>query len=510
MTYMPPQMPRGWKRLFCLFTLGALASLAMPPVGAFWILFLCVPGFIILSQESESKWQSFSAGWAFGAGYFIAGLYWVSIALFVDLSSFWWVLPLSAIVGPGLLGLYYGFIPLLVRRWQNDSIAYALMFCALWAAVEWIRGHAFTGFPWNLPGYAWSKFSAVLQISSIIGIYGLTLLTLLWSLIFLVWPHRRLRNVLALSFIFVFAYGGARLYLHPANANNTPFLLRIVQPNIPQTLKWDERAEGDNFLLHLKLTGARKEGGKDPDIVIWPETALKADPAAVPDVIGAIAQYLPAQAILLTGSLRGEEDENGMRFYNSVSAIDVRGSIGAYDKHHLVPFGEYIPFRRYLDMTPIAAGIAKVGDFSSGEGPTTLSLPHDIPALSPLICYEAIFPGAVTDRNDRPGWLLNVTNDAWYGKSFGPYQHFEISRMRAIEEGLPLARAANTGISGMIDPLGRITAKLDLNETSYIDATLPGALPPTLYSRFGDLIFFGLLVLAALAGMSSATRRTFT
>lgn len=483
---------RGPRKYAAAFLLGALSVFALPPLGLFFILLVTVPGFIWLARHGKTKRETFLVGWAFGAGYFIFGLYWVSFALFVDIEQFGWVLPFSAILGPAALALYYGLIPLLAWRYRRNETAYALIFVAAWALIEWVRGHAFTGFPWNFAGHAWNLVPALMQVNAVIGIYGLTLLTLLWAAV----PAMNKKYVpLALiSFLFIAGLGTSRMLTHPTQESGST--VRVLQPNIPQSLKWNRDDMWRNFRHNLELTATP---AKNPvTFVVWPETALMADLGNNPDLAQDIAASMPKGSLALIGTLRiGEKD-----YYNSVSVLDKRGRIvDNYDKHHLVPFGEYIPYRKYLNLTPIAAGISGIGDFTRGAGVRTLSL-GTLPHPSPLICYEGIFPGEVARRDDRPDWLLNVTNDAWYGKTAGPHQHFENVRIRAIEEGLPLVRSANTGISAVVDPLGRIIGIAPLQKTKVIDTILPKPLPPTLYSRFGDTLFFLMLVLLLIGAES--------
>ncbi len=483
----------GFQRYAAAFLLGVLTVLAMPPVGLFPVLLLTVPAFATLARFAPTRAKSFAVGWAFGAGYFIFGLYWVSAALFVDIEQWKWVLPLSLVVGPAALALYYGFIPLLARCFRNHESAHALAFVAAWGLVEFARGHLLTGFPWNLPGYTWHHVLPVLQSTSVIGIYGLTLLTLFWAMIPVFRAQRTLRHIAVMSLVFVTAAGAVRLSIHPTSYEPDAPYIRLVQGNIPQETKWNKDDDWRNFDKHLALTSARSQ--RAPDAVIWPETAVNADLYQFPEIAQLIAMKLPGNAVGLLGSLRVDvRDANHPLFYNSVTALDKKAAvIGNYDKHHLVPFGEFIPYREKIAFTPIAMAVSGVGDFTRGPGPQTLHV-NGLPGFSPLVCYEVIFPGEVADPFNRPKWLVNVTNDGWYGKTAGPRQHFAMARVRAIEEGLPLARAANTGISGMIDPLGRILAKQKLGTSGYVDALLPSALPATPYALYKNIFFWILLV----------------
>ncbi|MCE9508392.1 MAG: apolipoprotein N-acyltransferase [Alphaproteobacteria bacterium] len=299
----------GIKKYTAAFALGTLMTLAMPPVGAFYILLVCVPGIIWLVRQSGTKTDAFLTGWAFGAGYFIFGLYWVSFALFVDIDSFWWVVPLSAVVGPAVLALYYGLIPLLAWRYRAHEALHALMLTAGWALVEWIRGHALTGFGWNLPGYTWHTLLPLMQANAVFGIYGLTLLTLLWAVmpVLALTPQKRLVPFLMASFLAVAAYGTARLYLHPTEQWDK-YAVRIVQPNIPQSFKWDRDAVMRNFQRHLDLTASATALPQPPTFVVWPETAITADLQQSPDIAREIGMSLPPGSVALLGDLRRTED----------------------------------------------------------------------------------------------------------------------------------------------------------------------------------------------------------
>lgn len=492
------------KRLLAAFLLGILMTLSLPPIGFFPVLLLCVPAFLFLARRSETKLKSFLTGWLFGCGYFIFGLYWVSAALFVDIEQWKWVLPLSLVAGPAVLALFYGFIPLLSHRWKDNAAAHALITVAAWSGIEWLRGHILTGFPWNLAGYTWNHAPPIMQISSVTGIYGLTLLTLFWAATPSYAGHKKLLRFSLTLFAVVVLSGALRLYLHPA-VQNGKHTVRIVQANIPQTMKWDKDEDWRNLEKHVKLSGESKN---PVTFVVWPETAVTSDLKLFPEIARYISMKMPEKSIGLLGSLRVTYDMHGREnFHNSVTALGGKGEVlGTYNKFHLVPFGEYIPFRGKLNMTPLALAIANIGDFTPGDGNKTLKI-DGLPPVSPLVCYEAIFPREVVDQNDRPDWMVNVTNDGWYGKTAGPHQHFEITRVRAIEEGLPLARAANTGISAMIDPLGRVIARTELGQETYIDAILPAPLPKTLYAKLGDVIFFAALLLLTLFGVKNGRKQ---
>ena len=498
----------GFARYFALFCLGALMTLAMPPFGLFPVLLISLPGLAVLARSAPTRFKSFLAGWAFGAGYFIFGLYWISAALFVDINTWKWVLPLSLILGPAVLGLLHGLVTLLAHRYRQAPAAHALALATAFAAIEFARGHMLTGFPWNLPGYSWNWLLPVQQTSAFVGIYGLTLLTLFWAMLPVFMKHHtRLSHIAALSFIAVLAAGGLRLALHPTvqNGDNT---VRVIQANIPEENKWNKDDDFRHFESHLALTAAPSQLHTPPTFVVWPETALKADLTLFPEFANLIHLKMPKDSVTILGTLRVDDSVlSAPKFYNSVTLLGPDGKVvQEYNKHHLVPFGEYIPFREKIGMTPIGLAVAGIGDFTRGDGATT-EHPRGLPSFSPLICYEAIFPHEAVNAYDRPQWLVNVTNDAWYGNSTGPYQHFESARMRAIEEGLPLARAANTGISGVVDPVGRVLGRKGLLVPGYVDTILPAPLPPTLYAEYGDMNFWILLLFFGLWAEILKSRR---
>jgi apolipoprotein N-acyltransferase len=409
------------------------------------------------------------------------------------------------------LALYVGLATLLtklmVTRLRLSGAARILVFAIAWTVAEWIRGHAFTGFPWNLIGYAWSGgFPAaiyMLQSAAWIGIYGLSFLTVLAASLPALFgtpslsplsPSRRLAPAITAGMLILLPSVAGAIRLEALPTGSTGLWLRIVQPSIPQSLKWDPAAAERNLQLLLDLS--RGPTAHPLAAVVWPEAAtpflLERD-APRRREIGAVAF---GQSYVITGALRAASAVGPVsQIFNSIEVLNGKGDIVAlYDKAHLVPFGEYVPFRQILDLKKITPGTL---DISAGPGPRTIELPG-LPAFAPLICYEVIFPGAILDEHNRPAWILNLTNDAWYGRSSGPYQHFAIARVRAVEEGLPLIRVANNGVSGAIDHAGRVLARVDLNSIGHADLPLPEAGRITLYARGGDWILLAMLVCAAL------------
>jgi apolipoprotein N-acyltransferase len=503
----------GWRRHGLAFLLGVCATATLPPVDLTPLLVVAFTGLLWLDEGSTGPWASFRLGYSFGFGFFISGLYWIAAALFVDIASFWWLVPVAAAGLPAAFALYVGAALLVsnlaVRHLRLPGAARIFAFAVAWTAAEWVRGHAFTGLPWNLIGYAWSGGfpGAIVMLQSVawIGIYGLSFVTVLaaslpallgaTSLI----PFssgRRLAPVVATGLLILVPglLGAIRLATTPTV--ETGYLLRIVQPSIPQTMKWEPAAAQRNFRLLLDLSGA--PATQKLAAVVWPE-------AATPFLLDRdayhrreIAALAAGRGYIITGAVRANPPPGPVaQIWNSIEAVDDQGEIVArYDKAHLVPFGEYMPFREILPLHKITPGSL---DYTAGRGARTIELPG-LPPFAPLICYEVIFPGAIVDEQNRPAWLLNVTNDAWYGRSSGPYQHFAIARTRAVEEGLPLVRVANNGVSGVIDGVGRVVARIDLDTVGYADLPLPAAdaPTPTLYARSGDWILLALLCLGLL------------
>jgi apolipoprotein N-acyltransferase len=509
----------GWRRYLLALILGAMAALVFSPVNSVPAALIAFSGFVWLFDGTRTRRAALALGWCFGYGFFLAGLHWITAALFVDIAQYGWLLPVVLLVFPGavlapfvavcMFGAYE-----ICRRFRLAGSARILVLAVAWTTAEWLRGHLFTGFPWNLMGYAWAgEFPgalAVLQVTSIVGIYGLSLITVLAAAL----PARlgdlggnRLWAIVAAALLIALPAGWGSWRLAHAEDRMVPgVMLRLVQPSIPETLKNDPAALNQNFRLLLALT--QSPSSVPITAVVWPEAAAPPLMERRPDVRQAVAAALPKGGLLLTGTERGEPVEGRpVRFWNSLDALDDKGAIIAtYDKAHLVPMGEYVPFR---DILPIEKVVPSIGDFSRGTGPRTLDLPG-LPPVSPLICYEVIFPGVVIDPEHRPKWLLNVTNDAWYGRSAGPYQHAEIARTRAVEEGLPLVRAANNGISEVVDAYGRyIRPRLGIDEIGVLDAPLPEALPPTPYESVRDQAFWivSLLMLAMAILVSRIDRQ---
>ena len=501
----------GWRRYGLAFLLGACATATLPPLDLTPLLFIAFPGLLWLDEGSSGPWASFRLGYAFGLGFLLTGLYWIAAAPFVDIASFWWLVPVAAAGLPAAFALYIGLALLVthlsVRHLRLPGAARVFAFAVAWAGAEWLRGHAFTGLPWNLIGYAWSGGfpGSLLMLQSVawVGIYGLSFLTvlaasmpsLLGSASFVpISPSRRLAPAIAAGMLITLPSLCGAIRLERTPTIDSAVWLRIVQPSIPQTMKWEPTAAQRNLRLLLDLSGA--PATRKIAAVLWPEAATPFLLGRNPGLRREIGATAPDGGYIITGAVRAYPSSGPVsQVWNSLEAVNGDGEIVArYDKAHLVPFGEYVPFRDVLPLQKITPGNL---DYTAGPGSQTIELPG-LPPFAPLICYEVIFPGAVVDETDRPAWILNITNDAWYGRSSGPYQHFAIARTRAVEEGLPLVRVANNGISGVIDAVGRVVARIDLDTVGYADLVLPAAGNKTFYARGGDWIFLALLLVGIL------------
>jgi apolipoprotein N-acyltransferase len=495
----------GWRAPVTAAALGALAAAALPPVHLVPVLWLAFPGLLLLAGARPTWRGAFGVGWAWGFGHFVAGLYWISHALLTEAERFAWLVPLAVPGIAAVLALFVAVPVVLALRWP-EGWPRVLAFAGLWTLSEIARGFVLTGFPWNLLGTVWAFGALPVQGAAWIGTHGLSALTVVLACLPLVWG-RAAWSVGGAVLVGGAAFGLVRLAAEEPPPG--PVEIRLVQGNVAQQHKWREELRIAHFRRHLDLTATVPPAkGEGPMVVVWPETAspflLDTDATARALAAGA----LPERALLIAGSMRIERRQKGaeppVRIWNSLLAIDRSAEVLAiYDKHHLVPFGEYVPLRSVLPIETVVPGNL---DFSAGPGPRTLALPDTgVPPFSPLICYEVIFPGNVVAPGDRPAWLVNLTNDAWFGVSSGPYQHLASARMRAVEQGLPLVRAANTGVSAVFDARGRVVASLGLNRMGVIAAPLPAARAPTPYARAGVWLPVGLSIL--LLGVATALGR---
>lgn len=487
---------------------GWIASLALPPFGLFFAQLPAYTILIIALGRARTRWGGFGVCWAFAFGYHLFGLSWIGEAFLVDVDRFGWMQPFAIVGLPAGLAILTGLTGVafvwLRRRYPGSPIRDALLFAALFMATEWLRGNILTGFPWNLPVHGWDRVLPVLQAAVWLGPYGVSLLVVLagGALLPLLAPGRPLRKIagaaaLILPLAVAAAAGGLRLAAAPTEMPVVEGVkLRLVQPSIPQREKWQPDLQAAHFQKHLQLSRDAAVAGVTH--IIWPEAATAFLAAESPGALEQIAGVVPPGGAVILGTPRRHVDQNGgannYRYTNSVVVVSGAGQVvSAYDKHHLVPFGEYVPLRNWLPLERLAPGH---GSFSEGAGPRTIPVPG-APPFSPMICYEAIFPGEIVDSNLRPDWLLNLTNDAWFGTSAGPHQHLAAARLRSIEEGLPLVRVASTGITVVMDAYGRIQERLGIGVYGFLDVDLPVALPANKTTITFSMIF-GLMVAFAL------------
>lgn len=494
-------------KTFRHFLLCLSAGIVMVPAMAPWnlwpFLFIGFSVFYVLLSKTERPRHAFIGGWLFGFGYFAAGLWWIANALLVPGNEFSWVWPLAIAGLPALLSFFSAFACFaIVRLSKLTHYSGLCFFVAAFAASEWLRGHLFTGYPWNSYGYTWGGWLPMAQSAAFGGLYFLTLLTIFWSalpgFLFVSGSPGKIKYALTIAAVITaianYAFGEYRLRQPlPEPAENV--YIHVVQPNIPQEDKWNSAKAGENLSRHLSLSFPHeKEAAETTTLIVWPETALSWNALEHENAVTAIKNVLgeyKGKVYLATGLLRYEPGadggEEGEKYFNSLAVFDADLNMTAvYDKFHLVPFGEFIPLQKYMPFGPFV----KFTGFATGPGPQTVST-RGLPSFSPLVCYEIIFPGAVIDRmSGHPHFIVNVTNDAWYGDSPGPRQHFMQARFRAIEEGVPVIRSANTGISGITDAYGRVIAKIEINGTGTLSYPLPApAIRQTFYGRHGDTIF---------------------
>ncbi len=514
----------GWRRRGIALGCGALSALAMAPFDLWPVLAVTFPVFVWLldgvGAGRRGLLGAFGTGWWFGFGYFIAGLYWIGMALFVEADKFAWLLPFAVLGIPAGLAFFTAFGALIARAmWTTGSLR-ILAFATGLTLTEFLRGTILTGFPWNSFGYALTSVSYFAQGASLVGLWGLTLfaLVIFASPATIADARDRTRHpwapvALALLALFLLgAYGWHRLANHEV-AYVEGVRLRLMQPNISQNLKWqpDQRPIVMRRYLSLsdQATSPERQGVKDITHLIWPESAFPFFLDREPQALAQIGELLPNGVSLITGAIRIDAPLPGAkepRVFNSIRVLRDDGAIIAtYDKRYLVPFGEFLPFQSLLESIGLQQLTRVRGGFTPGATRRALTIPG-LPPAAPLICYEAIYPGSVLPQGARPRWILNLTNDAWFGITPGPYQHFAQARLRAIEEGLPLVRVANNGISAIVDPLGRVLRSLSLGSDGLIDGALPQPLETTFYARHRNgPVFF--LIAAFMIAIFAARRR---
>ena len=483
---------------------GIASVFALPPYYQIWLPFITFGILAYLLNYAQNHRRAFAIGYWFGFGFFAVGLSWISHALALDLASFGWLIPIALIAAGAFFGIFVA-LPAWISSYFCGFWSKIIIFSTTWAIMEWVRSFFLTGFPWNQLGSVLAFNHSLLQTASCFGTYGLSLIVCLAFMLptaAFISPYRR-NAVIGIGSILLIASTliGFGTYRTQRLDNNemSDINIRVVQPSIPQNLKWDFGEQENNFADYIEMS--ENMGFEQTNVVIWGETAstfpLKIDRAHFYQMLTAV----PDDGYLITGSIDYIPRENDRWLPVNAGLIfrHGKGIIDSYSKSHLVPFGEYLPLRRFLPETlrPITKVIT---DFQAGEGPKTFNL-DKLPPFGLLICYEIIFPHQVADADNRPQWLINLTNDGWYGMSSGPYQHLTAAQLRAVEEGLTIVRAANSGISALISRSGKIITELGLHKRGNLDFKLPQQLSvSTLYSKYGNICFG---IMALLFGLSA-------
>lgn len=494
-------------KYFATFCVGSLLTFCFAPFHYTILLLVCFQTLFDILEKSSTHKHILLSVFLFFFGFFSASLYWlyysfktVNLAIFGPFAVIGLAVLLSFITG-----IFFIFFP---NNWEGvPKWRKKLCFASLLFAGEFLRGHIFTGFPWNLTGYS-CNMNFLLQSCSVIGIYGLTFFTII-AAVFLFSGKWKVDAVFFTLGFIVLVWGGQRIsaYKQQPIPKEQVFNLRLVQPSVAQTDKWNRQKFWNhlNRLLYLsRLPSERKLNA-----IIWPEAAITTYLSENPELIKIVTNNLDKDTYLITGSPRRENNN----VYNSLFVLNHLGEILCfYDKSHLTPFGEYIPFPSITPFKKLTHGFS---DFSSGKGLEVINL-QNIPPFVPLICYEAIHPGYVipSNKNIKPRWILNITNDAWFGKSIGPHQHLKIVLVRCIEEGLPMMRVANNGITAVINACGEVVQKIDTDDVGIIDEQVPLSFDYTFYGQYHktiDVFFFVLTIILFLlsAGISNAFKKSF-
>ncbi len=516
----------GWRRALVALLAGAFTTLTLAPFHLFFVGFLTIPVLVWLLDGAVGSAEagryarlrpSFFVGWWFGFGYFVAGLWWISNALLVEAPEFAWAIPLAVLGLPALLAFFYAFATAAARTLWSDGLARIFVLAAFFGVAEWLRSFLFTGFPWNAIGYGILPTPLMMQSVAMTGVDAINMLAVLLFALPAGFVASRFSAALSAFLIVALlgtqvGFGYWRLNIEP-DAENESQVLRLVQPAIDQSQKWQPEQARQIFddLLALSAAPGVDDNVDRPTVIIWPETAVPFILTREPSAVGAIAEMLQVGQTLIAGAVREEgEDEAedaGNLYYNSILVIDSEGIItGAADKVHLVPFGEYLPYAEQLSALGLKAVAAADRGYVGATQRRSLALPGGISAI-PLICYEAIFAGEVSPIEATDGLLINVTNDAWYGNTPGPYQHFHQSRLRTVELGMPMARAANNGVSSIIDAKGRIVKQLEYEQAGAIDAQLPVKIALPVGKQYSNHIFWLIFLLFATTGLLARLRR---
>ncbi len=528
------QSIEGWKRGGVLVVLGALTSLCQAPYDLSPLLWLTFPALIWIfdsvkrnENNNISIKSAFATGWFFGFGYYAASSWWLALPFLVQPEKHGWMAPFVNILAPSLFAIYWGVVTAIVSKFWYPDWRRILVFSIAISLMEFIKAHLFSGFPWAAIGYSFLDAWVLGQFAAIFGLYGLNFLAILIfsapaALIRTDYSVKRggsyLNGFTILCLIIMVSFGLYRL--SPSQAvPDTEYLVRVVQPNISQKEKWNPENRDKIYETFREMsrgtqTTSPTENSK-PTIVVFPEAALPLQVRPNVTIVGQLIDMVPKNHYLITGAVRGEFRDNKPLFYNSVFALDSKGKIlDFYDKVHLVPLGEYMPFPSILEKFNIHALVQHYTGLVAGEVRKELKIPG-VPNSAPLVCYEIIFPGRVLPETAEADWIVNVTNDSWLGDTGGSYQHFDQARMRAIEEGVPIVRAANTGISAIVDANGIIRKQLKINEPGVIEDYLPATKSTEMfavtrkYGHFAMVIVAGLLIFGTSKLRTKNSSKTF-
>lgn len=476
----------GVRRWALAFAAGALAVIALPPFDFFAVLFVSFPVLVWLLDGASGTGSggllqrigpAFGVGWWFGFGYFVAGMWWLGNALLIEAEAFAWALPLAVLGLPAVLALFYGFATALARLLWSDGLGRICALALGFGLAEWLRSFVLTGFPWNAIGYGAMPVPMLMQSAALVGLFGMSALAVfVFSSPALIATRRDAVPGLAIAVCLVLAHAGYglwRLSLPQPEADRSA-VIRVVQPSVDQSVKWDD-SERDRIFERLIDLTTRPAQETPPTHIVWPETSVPYLLTSAPAALARIGEALAPGQTLITGAVRREAAGPGQpaRYYNSIYVIDSDGQIiAAADKRRLVPFGEYLPMAGLLEDLGLGTIAQTPGSFTAGSRRIAVPVPGDLRFL-PLICYEAIFPHELVVEGPPPDFMVNVTNDAWFGATPGPYQHFRQAQLRAVETGLPLVRSGNNGVSVVTDGYGRILNGMSLNTIGYIDVLLP-------------------------------------
>ncbi|MGI9406839.1 MAG: apolipoprotein N-acyltransferase [Hyphomicrobiaceae bacterium] len=515
----------GWPRALLAFSIGAASVLAVAPIFAWPVLFVTLPGLALMlggpadMSTRQAVWRAVRTGWWFGFGYFVVGLHWIVEPFLIEADTFGWLIPFAITLLPGGLALFFALAAGIARLIWLPGWRSVFPLAAAVGFFEWLRGVVFTGFPWNPVGHGLTANDVTLQWASVFGVNGLNVLAILLFttpgllLIDVIRKETNFRKFAIVVICLAAAIGAGIVYGLQRNelviADQPDIKLRLVQPAVLQTEKWKPENRSRVFEQLLDLSRQDRNGRVD-DLagvthVIWPESAIPFLLLRTPKALEKIAALLPQRATLITGALRinaaGNSASGEREIFNSLMAFSAGAErLAQYDKIHLVPFGEYLPFQSLLESIGLEQLTRQRGGFNVGTAGRRIELPGT-PAFTSLVCYEGIFSGKIIIAKERPEWLLIITNDAWFGAWAGPRQHFHQARIRAVEEGLPVVRVSNNGISAVIDPLGRLRDWRGLNVSGTVDARLPAILPPTVFSRLGHVPFWLLVLICTVTAV---------